>query len=261
GQQVVGRVVQALKSSWGMLISQNTLDFLVQLKDPACNDRKWFVLLSGPSFNIYHWLKIIAHFATEPVYCRTEKEFTEEFTNMLTEVDSQIHPLPSKDVIHRIYRDIRFSNDKTLYKRRLSASFSRSRRNGIFAFCEHRTIYIFRSRCLTSRRPRTLHTTLSSKAFTTHFGAPRPHLRGERQSVFRREDELKVAPKGVHQNHKDITLLKYRSLAVSCQFTPAQVVAPGSEFIDALHGVVDVMTPFVHCLDDLVTLPVEDEFG
>ncbi|OAX35370.1 hypothetical protein K503DRAFT_785136 [Rhizopogon vinicolor AM-OR11-026] len=46
----------------------------------------------------------------EPVYRRTEdefKEFIEEFTNMLTEVDSQIPPLPPKDVIHRIYRDIR----------------------------------------------------------------------------------------------------------------------------------------------------------
>ncbi|OJA18904.1 hypothetical protein AZE42_09660 [Rhizopogon vesiculosus] len=44
------------------------------------------------------------------VYCRTEKEFKEfieEFTDMLTEVDSQILPLPPKDVIHRIYRDIR----------------------------------------------------------------------------------------------------------------------------------------------------------
>jgi hypothetical protein len=69
GQQVVGRVVQAPKTGWGKLVfsclrddqptsfkvppgqvSQNTLDFLAQLKDPACNDREWFALLSRPSF-------------------------------------------------------------------------------------------------------------------------------------------------------------------------------------------------------------------
>jgi uncharacterized protein (DUF2461 family) len=32
------------------------------------------------------------------------------------EIDPTIPPLPMKDVVFRIYRDVRFSNDKTLYK-------------------------------------------------------------------------------------------------------------------------------------------------
>jgi hypothetical protein len=44
GQEVVGVVVQAPKT--GRVppgqISQNTLNFLNKLKDPACNDREWF---------------------------------------------------------------------------------------------------------------------------------------------------------------------------------------------------------------------------
>jgi len=113
---------------------------------------------------------------------------------------------------------------------------------------------------------KTLHTILSSKPFTSHFGPPHPHPLGERQSVFGHEDELKVAPKGVDKNHKcvigvffesqrsmdglihcvtrDIALLKCRSLAVSHRFTDAQVVGP--EFMDALRCVADVMVPFVH---------------
>ncbi|KIK43734.1 hypothetical protein CY34DRAFT_11511 [Suillus luteus UH-Slu-Lm8-n1] len=294
GQQVVGRVVQAPKTGWvppGQ-VSQNTLDFLAQLKDPACNDREWFKL-------------------HEPVYRRAEKEFKdfiEAFTNMLTDVDSQIPPLPPKDVIHRIYRDVRFSNDKTPYKKGLSASFSRSGRKGIFAFYHvyaplsikvGQTDWIF-AHCLLTQdesviaestvKPgdesviaagawcpaknelatlrnhllqstpaaKTLHTILASEAFTIHFGPPRPHPQGDRQSVFGHEDELKVAPKGVDKNHKDIALLKCRSLAVSCRFTDAQVVAPGSEFIDTLRGVANVMTPFVHCLNDMMTLPADD---
>jgi hypothetical protein len=45
GQEVVGMVVQAPKT--GQVppgqISQNTLDFLTKLKDPACNDREWYL--------------------------------------------------------------------------------------------------------------------------------------------------------------------------------------------------------------------------
>jgi hypothetical protein len=37
----------------------------------------------------------------------------------------------------------------------------------------------------------------------------------QRRNVFGREDELKVAPKGVAKDHKDIDILKLRSFAVS----------------------------------------------
>jgi uncharacterized protein (DUF2461 family) len=82
------------------------------------------------------------------------KAFIEAFTHTLIEADPQVPSLPPKDVIHRIYRDVRvsyfsarlssltrdvtqmrFSNDKTPYKKNLSASFSRSGRKGIFAGC------------------------------------------------------------------------------------------------------------------------------
>ncbi|KAG2006766.1 hypothetical protein CC2G_014512 [Coprinopsis cinerea AmutBmut pab1-1] len=92
GQEVVGTVVQA--PTTGRVppgrISQNTLDFLTHLKDPACNDRTWFRL-------------------HEPVYRVAEKEwkdFVEKWQEELIEVDPQIPQLPTKDVIHRIYRDV-----------------------------------------------------------------------------------------------------------------------------------------------------------
>lgn len=56
----------------------------------------------------------------EPVYRRCEKEFksfVEAFTTMLTEVDPQIPPLPPKDLVHRIYRDVR---DNYIDARRLT---------------------------------------------------------------------------------------------------------------------------------------------
>lgn len=42
---------------------------------------------------------------------------------------------------------------------------------------------------------------ISSTEFTGLFGEAKPHPQGERRNVFGREDELKVAPKGVDKNH------------------------------------------------------------
>jgi uncharacterized protein (DUF2461 family) len=66
------------------------------------------------------------------------KAFVEALTDVLVRTDAQLPPLPPKDVIHRIHRDLRCSNDKTPYKPVFGASFSRSGRNGIFAGCAWR---------------------------------------------------------------------------------------------------------------------------
>ncbi|KAI6021395.1 hypothetical protein BKA83DRAFT_4281341 [Pisolithus microcarpus] len=241
GQEVVGKVVQAPQTGWGKgRISQHTLDFLAQLRDP-----------------------------TEPVYRRCEKEFKDfiqAFSEMLVSVDPQIPPLPPKDVVHRIYRDasiqIRFSNDKTPYKTGLSASFSRSGRKGIFAFFKpgDESMIAAGAWCpgrdeLSSIRNHILHSPdrlreiLSDPEFVTNFGEPRPHPEGKRRSVFGREDELKTAPKGIDKHHNA------DRLAVSRTFTDKQVL--NSDFIEQLKSVVRILRPFVYCLNDMITLPDE----
>ncbi|KAI0772969.1 hypothetical protein BD413DRAFT_603800 [Trametes elegans] len=271
GQEVVGVVVQAPKT--GRVppgqISKNTLDFLSQLKKPECNDREWYEL---------------AFLLNKPVYRLAESEwkaFVDQFTDSLVEVDPQIPHLPPKDVIHRIYRDIRFSNDKTPYKTGFSASFSRSGRKGIFAGCEcmrptldvqkvksgnesliaagtwcpgKNELQTIRNNLL--RSSRRLRRIISAPEFEALFGPARPHPKGQRQNVFGFEDELKVAPKGIDKTHKDIDLLKCRSFAVLHKFTDKQVLSP--EFRDELASVVKVMRPFVHCLNDLMTIQNAD---
>ncbi|EJF59938.1 hypothetical protein DICSQDRAFT_171662 [Dichomitus squalens LYAD-421 SS1] len=251
GQQVVGVVVQAPKT--GRVppgqISQNTLDFLSELKKPECNDREWFKL-------------------HEPVYRVAEKEwkdFVEHFTDVLVDVDPQIPHLPPKDVIHRIYRDVRFSNDKTPYKTGFSASFSRSGRKGIFAhfqpngeslmaagsWCPGRN-ELATMRANLQRSSRRFREIISAPEFEALFGPAKPHPKGKRQNIFGGEDELKVAPKGVDKTHTDIDILKCRSFAVVFKFTDKQVLSP--DFKDELASVAKVMRPFVHCLNDLMTL-------
>ncbi|TFY64800.1 hypothetical protein EVJ58_g2369 [Rhodofomes roseus] len=255
GQEVVGVVVQAPKK--GRVppgqISKNTLNFLSELKKPECNDREWFKL-------------------HEPVYRLAEKEwkdFVDAFTPLLVEVDTQIPHLPPKDVIHRIYRDVRFSNDKTPYKTGLSASFSRSGRKGIFAHYHiaiipggesliaagawqpgKNELATIRNNIL--RSPRRLRNIISEPEFVRYFGEARPDAKGGRSNIFGREDELKNAPKGVAKDHPDIDLLKCRSFAVVHHFLDSEVVAP--DFKEALCKVVKIVKPFVHCLNDMMSI-------
>ncbi|KLO08760.1 hypothetical protein SCHPADRAFT_834923 [Schizopora paradoxa] len=259
GQEVVGVVVQAPKT--GRVppgqISQNTLDFLTQLQDPECNDRTWC------SLPLYTSLLSLKY----PVWRQTEKEwkdFLEKFTDLLCEADEEIPPLPPNDVLHRIYRDIRFSNNKTPYKTNLSASFSRSGRKGTFAhlkpgggsiiaggsWCpEKGELQKIRNHIL--HNPRRLREVISSREFVRLFGEAKPHPKGKRQSIFGHEDELKNAPKGVAKDHPDIDLLKCKSIAVVHYVPDEDVLAPN--FNEKIIETIHVLRPLVHLLNEMMT--------
>jgi uncharacterized protein (TIGR02453 family) len=51
----------------------------------------------------------------------------------MQKADDSLPILPSRDLVHRIYRDVRFSTNKNPYKTNLAASFSRAGRKGPFA--------------------------------------------------------------------------------------------------------------------------------
>ncbi|KIY65681.1 hypothetical protein CYLTODRAFT_424136 [Cylindrobasidium torrendii FP15055 ss-10] len=260
GQTVVGVVIEAPKTGQvpAGQVSQNTFDFLKQLQDPKHNDRGWFKLHD----------RVFRQAETE------WKDFVEAFADRLAEVDPQVPPLPPKDVIHRIYRDIRFSNDKTPYKTNFSATFSRSGRKGIFA-CYHIMIKpgnnsmiaagawcpgkneLATIRSNIQRNPQRLRRVISAPAFVEYFGPPEPLEDGSRQNIFGGESELKNAPKGVAKDHPDIDLLKCRSFAVSHRFLDSEVLDP--DFQNTLRSVAEILRPFVHCLNSMMTIGGDDD--
>jgi len=93
--------------------------------------------------------------------------------------------------------------------------------------------------------------TQSKKQSKSDINIPR------RSSIFGRDDELKVAPKGIDKSHPDIDLLKCRSFAVVYRFMDVQVLAP--DFKEELAKVAKVAQPFNRCLNDMITLPVADD--
>jgi len=96
-------------------IHPNTLAFLKDLK--ANNKRSWLKL----------------HDAEYRRSLKDWESFVESITEKITEVDETVPELPLKDVIFRIYRDVRFSKDPTPYKPHYSAAWSRTGRKGPYA--------------------------------------------------------------------------------------------------------------------------------
>ncbi len=83
-----------------------TLEFLSQLKDN--NNKPWF------EAHKVEFEKAKAEFVV----------FVEEVLRGLQSFDSRIEGLNPKDGIYRIYRDVRFSSDKTPYKSHFGAYFA-----------------------------------------------------------------------------------------------------------------------------------------
>lgn len=211
-------------------ISPHTLDFLKQLQDN--NDREWFAV----------------HDAVYRYALKNFNEFVEKVTDDLTEkVDTTVPWLPVKDVVYRIYRDVRFSNDKTPYKTNLMASFSRGGRKGPFAgyhvmikpggrsfFAagrwqpEKEDLAEIRRHILEgTQEAAELKAAVESPDFVRWFGPAKP-VKGKRCNLWGGDDELKVAPKipGVDKSHPSITWLKLRSFCSIHNFTDKEVLSP-----------------------------------
>ncbi|WVQ70530.1 hypothetical protein IAR50_000049 [Cryptococcus sp. DSM 104548] len=257
GQELAGRIYPAPKT--GQVppgeISKNTLNFLKNLQLPERNDREWFK-------------------SHEPAFRQAEKEWTTFVTTMqmkLHEIDDEIPILPPRDIIHRIYRDVRFSSDKTPYKKGFSFTTSRGGRKGspwaayhLYLSPNGKTMLAGGLWCPEKDQtakirhqfttdPERFRKVIGEKSFEENFGEARPPAKGDdqRRSVYGRDDQLKVAPKGVDKGHKDIDLLKLRTVAVVHHFTDEEVLE--ETFQDTVRDVARTMVPFIRLLNEYIS--------
>ena len=96
-------------------IHPNTMAFLSDLKKN--NDRQW-LKMHDPDYR-QSW--------------NDWQSFVATLSEKIAEVDETVPELPPKDLVFRIYRDVRFSSDPTPYKTHFSAAFSRTGRKGPYA--------------------------------------------------------------------------------------------------------------------------------
>ncbi|KAI1310597.1 hypothetical protein F5Y03DRAFT_23368 [Xylaria venustula] len=233
-------------------IHPNTLLFLGDLK--ANNKRSWLKM-------------------HDPEYRRSLKDwesFVGTLTERIIEADETIPELPLKDVIFRIYRDIRFSKDPTPYKPHYSAAWSRTGRKGPYA-CYY--VHIEPGYCLVGgglwhpeaqalaklrasvdERPHRIRRVLTDPEFVRVF---LPNAVGKKEDKIlkafadkNQENALKTKPKGFNPDHRDIHLLKLRNYTVGCQIRDEDLHSDDAQ--EKIIEVIRAMVPFITFLNNTV---------
>ncbi|MGN6421518.1 MAG: DUF2461 domain-containing protein [Pseudobacter sp.] len=221
-------------------VSLSCLRFLTALKKN--NNKEWFQLHKA---EFQREQEIIVNFADA----------------LLLELSKHdlIDTTSGKASLHRIYRDIRFSQNKTPYKNNWSGGFKRAtkfRRGGYYYNIEPGNSFIaggfwgpvpadlkrIREDIAFDDQP--LRKIVSSKSFKTTFGT----LKGE---------QLKSTPKGFDAAHESIDLLRYKQFLLIRPFTDEEVLSAG--FVKAADQTFRHMRPFFDYMSELLSSDANGE--
>lgn len=222
-------------------IAKSSLTFLKELKDN--NNRDWFK----------------ANKAKHDAAKANIAEFADGLINALNETDV-IETESGKKSMFRIYRDVRFSKDKTPYNIHWSAAFSR-------ATAHRRGSYYFRIklggesgvgggfygpnsddmkliRSHIAQEPERLRAILNNEIFVKTFGS----LQGE---------QLKSAPRGFAKDHPAIDLLRYKQFFAFRMFSDKEVVA--NNFGEEALKTMLAIRPFFDYMSEILTTNLNGE--
>ncbi len=215
-------------------VQQSTIDFIKTLK--ANNNRDWFT--ENKSF-----------------YQKEHELFISFADDLLVGMNKSDHietPTGKKSVF-RIYRNVRFSKDKTPYKNHFSGSFKRATkdlRGGYYFHIEPENSFIgggfwgpnpkdlLRVRKEISTDASELKSIITSKNFIKTFGT----LDGDR---------VKTAPRGFDKNHPDLELLQLKQYVISRKFTDKEILSP--EFSSEVINTFKAMRPFFDYMSAILT--------
>ncbi|MCO5609727.1 hypothetical protein L7F22_063959 [Adiantum nelumboides] len=168
------------------------------------------------------------------------RNFVDKLLPELIENSDETLPyLPSKDCVYRIYRDVRFSNDKTPYKTRMSATFSKE--VGKVKIMEK----IFIDNDDDGKRLKEI---VSEESFVEMFGEPRDSGKNKGKGKSERSKM-----EGVDKTHPEIEWLKLKSYWVQKKFTDEEVLS--ENFIQLVCEAAKAMSPLVEHLNDFIHPP------
>ncbi len=217
-------------------IAPSLFDFLNELKEN--NNRDWFQ--------------------------EQKKRFKEEDTQLKEFFTELMEGLNKTDVIDkmkvfRIYKDVRFSKDKTPYQTHRSVSFSRATeklRGGYYLRIEPGATMMaggfFQPNSEDLKRIRKefemdageINEIINDTTFKRLFGT----LEG---------DEVKTAPRGFDKNHPAIDLIRKKSFLVTRKFTDKEVLSP--DFQEKVLESYLALRPFFDYMSDVLTTDLNGE--
>jgi len=216
---------------------KNTLSFLKEIKEN--NNKPWFT----------------AHKAEFETAKAEMNDLAKELVSKMLLHDN-IDPKPK---LFRIYRDVRFSKDKTPYKSNMSASMKRNTaalRGGYYFHVEPGGSFLaggfwqpnpkdllhIRQQIQQDAEP--LREVLQSKDFVDYFG----QLEGE---------QVKTAPKGFDKADPNIDLLRHKGFIVTKYFTDKEVTS--KDFADQLNTGFSKMRPMFDVMSEYLTTNLNGE--
>ncbi|KAJ9663128.1 hypothetical protein H2201_005799 [Coniosporium apollinis] len=232
-------------------IHPNTILFLKDLA--ANNDREWLKM-------------------HDPDYRASQNDFNsfiESLTQKVISVDETIPELPIKDIVFRIYRDVRFSKDQTPYKKYFSAAWSRTGRKGPYAayyvqvqpqgsfvggglwMPESRALALLRRDI--DRKPHKIKRVLTDTGLRKEFfgGVVDDEKKAVRAFVSQSsENALKRKPKDYDADHEDIELLRLRNFTIGRKLKDEEVIGPNG--LEHLTKLIQTMVPFISYLNSVV---------
>ncbi|MCD8432530.1 DUF2461 domain-containing protein [Tenacibaculum finnmarkense genomovar ulcerans] len=186
---------------------------------------------------------------------KSVKEFYGEVSENL-----ETHDVIDKFKLFRIYRDVRFSKDKTPYKTHFSGSFSRKGshlRGGYYLQIEPGNSFLAggfwqpnKEDLLRIRKEIELDASefreiLNNPEFVKNFGTK---FEG---------DELKSAPRGFDKNHPDIDLLRKKGFIAVRNFTDKEVLS--NNFLSEIDTSYKALRPFFNLMSEVLTTNLNGE--
>jgi uncharacterized protein (TIGR02453 family) len=225
-------------------ISKSTLQFLKDLAQN--NNRPWFND-NKDRFTVAHENMI---------------EFAEALIDEMSHHDNLV-PMTGKKSLFRIYRDVRFSKDKSPYKSNFAGGLKRATkwlRGGYYyhvqpgesfaggGFWSPNPADLKRIRDEIAADDKPLRKIIADPTFKKTFTT----LQG---------DTVKTAPKGFDKEHPAIDLLKHKQFLIGRSFSDAEVTSPN--FLKELVQTFQNMRPFFDYMSDVLTtdsngVPIED---
>ena len=196
------------------------------------------------------------------------QEHKTEFKELETEVKNFYSALMNRLKAHddieklkmfRIYRDVRFSKDKTPYKTHFAGSFSRSGqrlRGGYYlrikpnetfiaaGFWEPNKEDLLRIRKEFETDASEIRAIMGKKSFKDIWG----EMQG---------DELKTAPSGFNKDHPNIDLIKRKQFIFMKKFSDQEVLSPN--FIENIDLAFQAIRPYFDLMSDILTTNLNGE--
>jgi len=211
-------------------IETSTLNFLKDIKKN--NNRDWFA-------------------KNKPRY-QEELAKVKLFANTFLDEMNKMDEIESLKVF-RIYRDSRFSKDKTPYKTNFAGGFKRAtarRRGGYYFHIEPKGSFLAggfwapnppdlkRIRQEIEMDDKPLRKILNASAFKKNFG----ELKGKK---------VQTAPRGFAKDHPAIDLLRYKQFIVYRHFTDKEITDP--KFLKECVKTYKAIRPFFNYMSEVLT--------